>query len=203
VSATRPIIDGAIPATEVERTQALRLLGIGLFLTNRAGGAETTFVELLRLRPKTKLDPTTTRPEVVAFFEDVRRRHASELDEVARSQSRRGLAWSFLPPVGQFKNGDAGRGWLILGLEVASLTALVSTKLALESWCLPDKTCPGHESSAPTVRTLNHVSAALFLVTYAAGVTDALLRGGREPDERASSLTFVILPTGAGLSARF
>src|SRR3954454_17350888 len=59
VESTRPIVEGALPATPEQRTQALRLLGIGLYLTGRTAGAETQFLELLRLQPRTRLDPTT------------------------------------------------------------------------------------------------------------------------------------------------
>jgi len=203
VDATRPIIDGALPATEAERAQALRFLGIGLFLTGRQGGAEPYFVELLRLRPRIKLDPATTRPEVVAFFEEIRRRHADELNEVISSQSRRTLAWSFLPPLGQFQNGDRMRGWIILGFEAAALAGAVTTRLVLESWRGSGDTFEGRTNTASALRTINHVSVALLAITYIAGVTDALLRDRGEPDERTTSLTFVVLPTGAGLAARF
>lgn len=201
VEATRPIYEGAIPATEAERVQALRLYGVGLFLTNRAAGAEPVFLELLRLRPKMRLDPTTTRPEAVAFFEEVRRRHRLAIEEAARARARRSLGWAFLPPVGQFKNGDAGRGYAILGLEVLSLAGLVTTKLVLDSWVEPGNLFTGRERSARTLRTLNHVSAGVLAATYVVGVVDALLRRDRDPDEPA--LTLVLLPAGAGVGVRF
>lgn len=206
VEAARTIVDGAVPADERERSLALRLLGIALYLTGRADGAEVAFVALLRLRPSARLDPATTRPEVVAFFEQFRRRHARELEEVAR-RSRPSRAWAFLPPAGQFKNGDRGRGFVILGLGVASLAGAVATAVVLDSRCGEDRVCRdgGGElasDSSRTLRTFNHVSVAVLAATYVAGVIDALLRSGREPEERAS-ISFVLLPGYGGLRARF
>src|SRR5688572_24557912 len=45
VEAARPVVEGAVPADEPQRVQALRLLGIGLHLTGRESGAETAFVQ--------------------------------------------------------------------------------------------------------------------------------------------------------------
>jgi hypothetical protein len=200
VDATRPVVDGAIEANETERLQALRLLGIGLYLTGRPTGAEAAFLELLRARPKARLDPTTTRPEVVAFFEDVRRHHGADIREAARARTRRSAVWNFLPPVGQWKNGDYGRGALFLTLEVASAATLVTTKIVLENWRLPANQSK-HPDTAHTLKTLNYLSAGVLAATYAAGVIDAFLRSDRDPDdERVSVLLF---PGGVGLGGRF
>jgi hypothetical protein len=201
VDAARPVVDGAVEATPAERVQALRLLGIGLYLTSRPTGAEAAFLELLRTRPKARLDPTTTRPEVVAFFEDIRRRHQADIQDAARARSRRSVVWNFLPPIGQFKNGDYGRGAVFLTLEVASTAAAITTKVVLDNWCVADKTCPGHQSTASTVKTWNYVSVGVLAATYTAGVIDAFLRSDREPDDERVSL--FLFPGGAGLAGRF
>lgn len=205
IDGARPVVEGALPATEAERVQALRLYGIGLYLVGRRPGAETAFAELLRLRPRTRLDAATTRPEVVAFFEEVRRRHALEIQDAARARSRRSFAWNLLPPLGQFKNGDTGRGIAILAVELASLGTAIGTHALLGSKCHADKTCgdpPGSwDSEARTVRTVNYVSVGVLAATWAVGVVDAVLRSDREPEERTAAL--VLFPGGAGLHLRF
>ncbi len=198
VEFTRPVVEGAMPATPVEREKALRLLGIGLYLTGRTGGAGTQFLDLLRLNPRARLDPTTTRPEVVAFFEEVRRRHAGEIADAARA--RRSLAWNFLPPVGQFQNGDPRRGYAILGLEVASLIGAISTKVTL------DRQRKDGADTSPSVRSLramNWVSVGLLAGTYVYGVVDGFLRADNQSDEPESALSVVVFPTGGGLHLRF
>jgi hypothetical protein len=211
VESARPVVDGALEATLAERVQALRLLGIGLYLTGRPTGAENAFLELLRNRPKARLDPTTTRPEVVAFFEDVRRRHRSNIEDAARARSRKSMIWNFLPPVGQFKNGDNGRGFLILGVGVASAAGAITTSLLLNDWCIENRTCPGapgatmaaKTSTANTVQNWNYISVGVLAATYAAGVVDAFLRSDREPEEAERSVSFFVFPGGAGLGGRF
>jgi hypothetical protein len=196
VSFTRPIVDGAFAVTPAQRAQALRLLGIGLYLTGRPAGAETQFLELLRAQPRTRLDPTTTRPEVVAFFENIRRRpefhpHHSPL-------------WNFLPPVGQFMNGDRARGYVFLGVEATSLATFVTTRLILESWRLPG---PGstfkNTDTARTLKTWHQISFGVFAATYALGVLDAFLRTDHDQDQPESRMSLFLLPNGAGLRATF
>jgi hypothetical protein len=200
VDATRPVVDGAIEAGAVERIQALRLLGIGLYLTGRPTGAETAFLELLRARPKARLDPTTTRPEVVAFFEDVRRRHHADIEEASRARTRRSVAWNLLPPAGQFKNGDYGRGVLFLSLEVASGATAITTKVLLDSWHRPGDLST-HPETARTLKPINYISVAVLAASYTAGVIDAFVRSDREPDDERISL--FLFPGGAGLTGRF
>jgi hypothetical protein len=203
VDSARPVVDGALPATAAERLAALRLLGIGLYLTGRPTGAETAFVEMLRSNRRARLDPTTTRPEVVAFFEDVRRRHAAEIQEAARVRSRRSIVWNFLPPLGQFKNGDSARGWVILGLEAASFGAALTSRLVLASWPHPNDTFPGHMSAATTLRTVNQISVGVLAATWLVGVTDAFLRADHEPDSPEPPVSLHLFPLGLALSTRF
>jgi hypothetical protein len=200
VSSARPVVDGAVPATPAERLQALRLLGIGLYLTGRPTGAEAAFLEFLRSRPKAHLDPTNTRPEVVAFFEDVRRRHQPDIDSAARARSRKSLIWNFLPPIGQFKNGDYGRGALFLTLELTSAATAITTLSLLESWRRPHNEST-HPATAKTLRTVNFISVGVLAASYTAGVIDALLRSDREPEDQPLSL--VVFPGGAALTGRF
>jgi hypothetical protein len=208
VDSARPIVDGALIATPAERLQALRLLGVGLYLTGRPTGAEGAFLDLLRSNRHARLDPTSTRPEVVAFFEDVRRRHAAEIQDAARVRSRGSVIWNFLPPFGQFKNGDRARGFVILGLEVASFATALTTRLVLTSWRQPSDLFPGHETTAMTLRTVNHVAVGVLAATWLIGVADAFVRSDHEPDS-PESLSLQLLPLGpqapfaAALTARF
>jgi hypothetical protein len=205
VASARAIVDGEAEATPPERVQALRLLGIGLYLTGRPAGAEAAFLELLRNRPKARLDATTTRPEVVAFFEGVRRRHRNEIEAAARERSRRSMIWNFLPPIGQFKNGDYGRGGLLLGLEVTSAAAAITTNALLHSWCPAGAhfVCPGKNDAAHTARTVNIVSVGVLATSYVVGVIDAFVRADHEPETEERSVSLFLFPGGGGVSGRF
>jgi hypothetical protein len=203
VDSARMVVDGALAATPAERLQALRLLGVALYLTGRPTGAEAAFLELLSNNRRARLDPTITRPEVVAFFEDVRRRHAAEIQDAARVRSRRSMVWNFLPPLGQFKNGDHTRGWVILGLEVASFATALTTRLVLDSWRQEADQFPGREDTARSVRTANQIAVAVLAGTWVAGVADAFLRADHAADTLEPALSLHLLPLGAALTGRF
>jgi len=200
VDAARPVAEGTLPSSVEQRARALRFLGIGLFLTNRALGAENAFAELLRLDPKARLDPTTARPEVVAFFENIRHQH------VAREQASRHLIWNFLPPVGQFQNGDSVKGWLVGSVEVAALATMVSSRLINYSWHNPDNTYgPGgsHDSAARALRVAEWASAGVLAAAYIYGVVDGIVRYYHPTDDSSSALTLLVFPGGGGLRLTF
>jgi hypothetical protein len=176
VDSARLVAEGRLHPTSAQRGQALRYLGIGLFLTGRQEGAETAFFDLLRLRPQARLDPTNTRPDVVAFFEEVRRRHAAEINEAASNRPGKSLALAFLPPLGQFQAGHKARGITFAALEVLTLGTAIATDLQLRSWDSESAghTFGGHQSAAQTLRSINNVSVALFAATIVIGIVDGV-----------------------------
>jgi hypothetical protein len=199
VEAARPIAEGTLPATTDQRVDALMLLGIGLFLTNRSQGAEIAFVELMKLRPTATMNPTTTRPEVVAFFQDLRHRHDDEIRRDRRSQKSPG--WNLLPPVGQFKNGDTGRGVVLLAVGVAAATGAALTYHWLSVNRMPGDTYR-NSSEAVSMRNFNYACVGLFVVTYLVGVADGFLRYDHDPEPRPS-LAAALGRDGALLSLAF
>ena len=200
VDAARPVAEGTLPSSAEQRARSLRLLGIGLFLTNRALGADNAFAELLRIDPSARLDPTTTRPEVVAFFENIRHQH------VARERASRHFIWNLLPPVGQFRNGDTTKGWIVGGVEVVALATLVASRLASYSWRHPDNTYGPNGTRASDERTLRVVewtSAGVLAAAYLYGVIDGIVHYYRPADDSSSPLTLLVFPGGGGLRLTF
>lgn len=197
---SRPIAEGRLEATPAQRALALRYLGIGLYLTGRAPGAEAAFFELLRLRPDTVLDPRTTRPDVVTFFERVRSGHAQEIKESAHKH--KAFIWNFIPPVGQFQNGHTARGLLIGGVEVASLAMTITSYALLSSWEQPHHEFTGHPE-AQTMKVVNFVSIGVLAATYFYGVLDGIGHYNDLPDDtrvasKGTGLSFS--PTGLSLT---
>jgi hypothetical protein len=176
VDSARLVAEGRLHPTPAQRAQALRYLGIGLYLTGRQEGAETAFFDLLRLRPRTRLDPTNTRPDVVAFFENVRRRHAAEINEAASNRPGKSLTLAFLPPLGQFQAGHTARGITIAALEVLSLGTSIATYAQLRSWQNSSQgdTFEGHQDAARTLKVINNVSVAVFAATIVVGIIDGV-----------------------------
>lgn len=203
VDSARLVAEGRLHPTPAQRAQALRYLGIGLFLTERQEGAETAFFDLLRLRPHTRLEATTTRPDVVAFFENVRRRHAAEINEAASNRPGKNLALAFLPPLGQFQSGHKARGITFAALEVLSLGTAIATDLQLRAWdkypghtFMPPPGQPGesHAEGARTLKPLNNVSVALFAATIVIGIVDGVASYvAVEPEDTGTSIADVFL----------
>jgi hypothetical protein len=199
IDLARRVAEGALPGNDDQRAVALRLLGIGLYLDGRSDGAERAFVELLTLRPKTTLDPAVTRPEVVAFFKEVRR----------RNEPRKHLALVFLPPLGQFQNDTPVRGWILGGLELLSLGTAVTTRIVLGNWRSDtDGTCRGgmDTTSCDHLKLANMLAVGTLATTWVIGVIDGyvnLTRPSGEVATRHVQPSLVLLPGGAGLHLRF
>jgi len=187
VEAARLVTEGVVPASPYEQAHAFRLLGVGLYLTNRPMGAETAFTELLRRDAKARLDPTTTRPEVVAFFENLRRQQMTR---------QRRTIWAFIPPLGQFQNEDNGKGWAILTVGVASLATAGTTAYLLNRWHQPGHTYSVGASTARTVKTINWIAVGVLTATYVYGVFDGLIGYSRPLDDDKLSLNFRAFPEG-------
>jgi hypothetical protein len=197
VEASRMVADGALVATDAERADALRLLGIGLYFTGRIEGADVAFSRWLDLRPAAGLDPTVTRPEVVSFFAGIRRRRI----EAQRAQ-RAHPAWALLPPVGQFHNGDRGRGYAILAVGGLALATNISTYVALRVAQNDDLTSD-LGNAAQTVKTACFISLGVVVATYAYGVVDALVRRNRAFEDEVHNRGTVglrVVPGGAALT---
>jgi len=204
VESARLVAEGRLHPTPAERAQALRYLGIGLYLTERQEGAETAFFDLLRLRPHTRLEATTTRPDVVAFFENVRRRHAVEINEAASNRPGKSLALAFLPPFGQFQSGHKARGITIAALEVLTLGGAIATDLQLHAWDkypghtfmpAPGQPGEGHADAARTVLVLNRVSVTALVATVIIGIIDGVASyTAVEPEDTGTSVADALGP---------
>lgn len=190
VEAVRPVAEGTLPANTSQRARALRYLGVGLFLTNRALGAENAFSEWLRIDPSARLDPTSTRPEVVAFFENIRHQ------QVKREMSSRTFAWNLLPPAGQFQNGQKTKGWIIAGVLLASAASSATSSLLIYSWKHGDSTYD-RDNLVPSMRWVQRASLGLFGAAFIYGVIDGLVNYYKTPDENTGSLSWKISPDGA------
>jgi hypothetical protein len=197
---SRPVAEGRLEATPAQRALALRYLGIGLYLTGRAPGAEAAFFELLRLRPDTVLDPRTTRPDVVTFFERVRSGHAQQIKESAHQH--KAFIWNFIPPVGQFQNGHTARGLIIGGVEVASLAMTITSYALLSSWEQPHHQFTGHPE-AQTMKVVNFVSIGVLAATYFYGVLDGIGHYNDLPDEGEGPARGRVSLSPSGLSLTF
>jgi hypothetical protein len=161
-----------------DRAQALRLLGISSLLTGRPLPAEAAFAAWLDLDPRARLDPQLVRPDVVAFFDQVRERHRKKrLAELERRRPRSGIL-NLLPPAGQFQNGQRRKFGALLAAELALLAVNVATGAALYATVRPDKTFPD-PGRAEALQITNWASFGALMGVLIYGVIDGFVVAGR------------------------
>ena len=197
VEAARFITEGSLEATEEQQALAFRLIGIGLYLTNRPLGAEAAFTELLRRSPRARLDPTTTRPELVAFFESLRHQHLS------KQRSTRKMLWNFIPPGGQFQNGDNVKAWAILGVGFVAATTAATSYLLHRSWKLPGNQSTHSATITDAMKTVNIISGAVLIAVYGYGVVDGVIGYSKPLDDSRPPVSLQFFPGGSGLGFTF
>jgi hypothetical protein len=190
--------------------EAYRVYGLALFFLERRTEAEAALLEYLKLDADASLDPTLVPPEAIVFFEDVRARHAADLRLLRPKPKRKRYRFvNLLPPLGQFQNGDRGRGWAIAITGSLLIAANVTSALLYRKWCRDsDGTCDGGEmggtdrtSAAKSVRGINIASGIGLLGLYAYGVIDGYVGYGRESRELAQprtapSMSVGVIPSG-------
>jgi hypothetical protein len=120
---------------------------------------------------------------------------------------------NFVPPVGQFQNGERVKGIVLGGLLGAFAITNVTTYLVLQSWCTPvtgptgesTVTCDdpkNHTHAAGQLRTLNIVAGVGLIATYLFGVYDGV-RTYRRQAELTPYMTPMTNGAVVGVSASF
>jgi len=188
-----------------DQAELHRLAGLTAYFQGRRDDAERELLAYLRLDLDARLDPAVVPPEAVTFFEDVRARHGAEL-RALRPHRRRLFVLNFLPPVGQFQNGEPVKGWVFGGALFALVATHVTSYFVLKSWCGDEhRLCePGGTNKARSARTLQAVNVATgigAIALYAYAVVDGI----RHYRKRSAMLR--LEPTNGGgvmlLSGRF
>lgn len=170
----RPLVETRVLADEADQKEALRTYGLALFLSGARAGAEQAFRGLLRLDIKEKLDPAFVRPEVVAFFDELRLRYQAELALEARRRNPRYLVANLLPPWGQFQNRHRVKGYLILSGEIAFAAGSIVSAALLYSWRDKQGRFPGHEDDYEPLVAINYAGFAALGAVLLYGMVDGL-----------------------------
>ncbi len=132
--------------------QAHRILGVSFLFEGHKGEAEQEFRKLLQLLPDYHFDALLDPPEVVDFFNDVRKSYSGELTQleakrkaseeerlrptvIEKRVGRNSFAVNFIPfGAGQFQNGHRKKGYAFLIAEStlgAVSVAAFATNLAV------------------------------------------------------------------------
>ena len=167
-----------------DRAEAWRVLGLAYFYLGDRTGARAAFLEYLKLDPDGTLDAALVPPEATSLLEEVRNDHAAEIAARRPKSHKRSFWLNFVPPAGQWQNGDRGKMWFIASAGTALLAANVASYVMLRRWCGgSDDTCdegepgqPGysnHTDEARTARVINIGSGLALVALYVYGVYDA------------------------------
>lgn len=173
VKILRPLVDSRVLRDRADQLEALRTYGICLFLSGAKPGAERAFRDLLRAAPAARLDRSFVRPEVVRFFDGVRRRYLLEIREVERRGSR-SVVPNLLPPWGQFRNGHRVKGYVLLGGELAFGITSVATAALLWTWKDDTGQFGDREHLFQPLSIVNYITFFLSVAVYSYGVVDGM-----------------------------
>lgn len=203
-----PLLGG--PLSTADRAEAHRLAGLAAYFQQRSTAADAHFFAYLSIELDGRLDPALYPPDVIAFFEAVKIRHAAEL-RAKRPRSRRWLALNLLPPLGQFQNGERAKGWVVAALLGGFVAGNVASYLVLRSWCVEAEgsagrslVCDGHDGGARAATAVNVITGIGAIATYVYGVYDGVRGYRRRTRERAAP--FVAATPGGlriGVAGRF
>ncbi len=177
-----PVEEGAF-RVQADQVEALRIYGIGLYLTNRRAAAALIFKRLVRLDPSLHLDPRLVPPEVVRAFKRIRAEVITRRLASVRKESRPLWLWNLIPPGGQIQNHQYVKAWLLgggelifLGLNLASYFVLTSDRYRKDgSYVVQDaegNIIEDHRTLARSMQVVNYVSFGLLLGTLIYGVVD-------------------------------
>jgi len=89
VDLLRDVPDAGVLATETERVEAWKLLGLSYFFLDRRLEAANAFFGLLKQNPDYRLDPFYVPPAAVAFFDQVKKENESLLAPIRERRARR------------------------------------------------------------------------------------------------------------------
>ncbi|MBX3162499.1 MAG: hypothetical protein KF773_41430 [Deltaproteobacteria bacterium] len=207
-----PLLAGRLPQKDL--AEAHRLAGLAAYFRGRTDEADHHFFQYLLLELDGRLDPALYPPDALAFFERVKLGHQREL-RAKRPKQKRYWLLNLIPPGGQIQNGDRAKGYVVGGLMVAFAVGNVASYLVLRSWCNEvsgsrgsSVTCDDdkdHLRAAGQLRTVNLVTGAGLILTYAYGVWDGV-RGYRRRSRETMQPYVATSPSGDalfGIAGRF
>ncbi|TNF23899.1 MAG: hypothetical protein EP329_26285 [Deltaproteobacteria bacterium] len=207
----KPLAGHRLLKGQRKHRDVLEWLGVSQWLSSQEDDARLTFAKLILEWPNYHLDELLYPPELVQYYE-ARRKEMIDLGVVDPNRDpnvkkrlvlirhdieREVPTIAYFAPfgVGQFANDEAGKGTVVVVLEVLGLAATAGTWLAIEG--LKDEQGYVRAADEGKVTALNALwiaGAAIFAGAYIYSVTDGLLN---EPDGAESDLRYELIDIDA------
>jgi len=195
-------LQGNLP--ESSRIEAWMLLGQCNYLLRSYSASRDAFVSLLLINPDYQPDPVMVPPTIMGFFERLReemepqlkpRREQLAKEKAARAKKttkkkdtpkvriidrtirKNSRILNFLPfGVGQFQNGHDGKGFAIMGGEIATLGLNLASYIAIKAMAGADgKFTPDKAGTARDLRIVQYSAAGAFVALWIYGIIDGLV----------------------------
>jgi len=169
-----------------EILKAYQYLGICYYLLDQRLAAENEFRAILRTEPHYSLDPLFTPPQIMDFFNVLKREIGME------AQRRKALFYlNFVPfGVGQFQNGQKTKGYIFLGVEgTALLTNLVTYYVRKTMETSPDHYWKKDVKTANRLQDAQLIAFWVFVGTGVYGIVDAVWNSPTEAERDGISIT--------------
>jgi hypothetical protein len=177
----RPLVESKVLKDLADQQEALRTYGISLFLSGAKPASERAFRALLRMNPAEKLEPSFVRPEVITFFDQVRKRYRGELTEIVRKRRPKYRGANLLPPWGQFQNGHRTKGFWVMGGELVFGLSSIVTFALLTSWKDDHNVFGENEAAAEVIQPINWACFAATAVVVIYGIIDGFYYYYKQP----------------------
>ncbi len=180
-----------------QEKEMLMLLGLCQYLQKQYSKAKQTFEQLLLKDPDYKLDPLYVPPQIIDFFDDLRKQMEPQLrpirERIARQKReqerkkpkkaievkvvRNMRALNFLPfGVGQFQNHQYIKGYIILGAEAAALVLNIASYITVKALAGADgKYTEEDARMAKAFQIVQYSAAATFAALWIYGTVDGLI----------------------------
>ncbi|MFT3693660.1 MAG: hypothetical protein QM831_11005 [Kofleriaceae bacterium] len=161
-----------------DRAEANRLEGLAAFFTHRSS-PDPYFLAYLRHDLDGHLDPALYPPEVVNYFNELRARHAAELEALRPRKKKMYWELAPIPVLSQIQNGETTKAIVIGSIFGAFLAANITTYVVLHSWCHnDDHTCDNsgtdHTHAANTLIGFNALAGVGAILTAGYGMYDGV-----------------------------
>lgn len=147
-------------------------IGASLFILKEESISTGWFLSLLKLEPEYELNPVYFPPEIIIFFEKIKK----EVLPLVFKKEQKHFYLNFLPfGAGQFQNCEYIKGAILAGAEVIALSINLDSYFRRKSMEKGGKYPEDRLSEAKKLQNIQLISGGIFIAGYIYGFIDGSL----------------------------